>query len=165
MTNIELVIKIDDETYKNIIENGFIYAEDIEYVTQSIKKSTQLPKGHGELIDRNNLLKEQYCIEDEWSGNKINIVEVMKIKIADAIVEEDEVFKCEHCSKKKGSLGCCSTVNNNWVYSCAEGQKEWLLDKIRAEIKHKSEHFINEDGEDSLGLYEDDVFEIINKYI
>lgn len=43
--------------------------------------------------------------------------------------------ECEHCSKKEGSLGCCSTVNNNWVYSCAEGQKEWLLDKIAKEIE------------------------------
>lgn len=42
---------------------------------------------------------------------------------------------CEHCSKKRGSFGCCSTVSNNWVYSCAEGQKEWLLNKIRAEIE------------------------------
>lgn len=42
---------------------------------------------------------------------------------------------CEHCSKKKGSFGCCSTVSNNWVYSCAEGQKEWTLDKISAEIQ------------------------------
>lgn len=126
--------------------------------------------------------------------------------------------ECEHCSKKEGSLGCCSTVNNNWVYSCAEGQKEWLLDKIakeievlpiaftssmemrkdclkiiekykkeaeksaltiaiktlekehaiekiKAEIKHRSEHFINDDGEDCLALYEDDVIEILTEYI
>lgn len=44
MTDIKLVIKIDEEIYKNIIENGFIYDEDNEYVTQSIKKSTPLPK-------------------------------------------------------------------------------------------------------------------------
>lgn len=126
--------------------------------------------------------------------------------------------ECEHCSKKEGSLGCCSTVNNNWVYSCAEGQKEWLLDKIgkeievlpiaftssmemrkdclkiiekykkeaeksaltiaiktlekehaiekiKAEIKHRSEHFINDDGEDCIALYEDDVIEILTEYI
>lgn len=45
---------------------------------------------------------------------------------------------CEHCTKKRGSFGCCSTVSNNWVYSCAEGQKEWALDKMRAEIKTMS---------------------------
>lgn len=126
--------------------------------------------------------------------------------------------ECEHCSKKEGSLGCCSTVNNNWVYSCAEGQKEWLLEKIakeievlpiaftssmemrkdclkiiekykkeaeksaltiaiktlekehaiekmKAEIKHRSEHFINDDEEDCIALYEDDVIEILTEYI
>ena len=38
------------------------------------------------------------------------------------------------------------------------------LEKIKAEIRHNSEHFINDDGEDCLALYEDDVIEIINKY-
>lgn len=39
-----------------------------------------------------------------------------------------------------------------------------VLDKIRAEIKHHSEHFINDDGDDCLAVYEDDVLEIIDKY-
>lgn len=51
MTDIKLVIKIDEEIYKNIIENGFIYDEDNEYVTHSIKNSTPIPKGHGRLSD------------------------------------------------------------------------------------------------------------------
>ena len=41
---------------------------------------------------------------------------------------------------------------------------EWRYSKIRAEIKHHSEHFINDDGEDCLALYEDDVIEIFEKY-
>lgn len=44
-------------------------------------------------------------------------------------------------------------------------EQEHDIDKIKAEIKHRSEHFINDDGEDCLALYEDDVFEIIDKYI
>lgn len=90
MTDIELVVKIDDETYKNTIENGFIYAEDIEYVTQSIKNSTQLPKGHGDLIDRNDLFKKKYCIEDEWNGGEKDIVDAIDIAMADTIVEADK---------------------------------------------------------------------------
>lgn len=39
-----------------------------------------------------------------------------------------------------------------------------VLDKIRAEIKHHSEHFINDNGEDSFAIYEDDVLAIIDKY-
>ena len=42
---------------------------------------------------------------------------------------------CEHCSKTYGTLGCCTTVSNKWVYSCKIGQKEYILDKIRAEIE------------------------------
>lgn len=61
MTDIKLVIKIDEEIYKNIIENGFIYDEDNEYVTQSIKKSTPLPKKHGRLADIDEAIK---CIEE-----------------------------------------------------------------------------------------------------
>lgn len=61
MSDIKLVIKIDKEIYENIIENGFIYDEDNEYVTHSIKKSTPLPRGHGRLADMNEAIK---CIEE-----------------------------------------------------------------------------------------------------
>lgn len=37
--------------------------------------------------------------------------------------------------------------------------------KIKAEIKRNSELFINKDGEDCLAIYEDDVIEIIDKYV
>ncbi|MDT3387635.1 MAG: hypothetical protein LIR46_07755 [Bacteroidota bacterium] len=43
-------------------------------------------------------------------------------------------------------------------------RENYTIDKIKAEIKHNSEHFINDDGEDSLAIYEDDVIEILNKY-
>lgn len=43
--------------------------------------------------------------------------------------------------------------------------KEVALKKIKAEIKHNSELFTNKDGEDCLAIYEDDVIEIIDKYI
>lgn len=42
--------------------------------------------------------------------------------------------------------------------------KEVALNNIKAEIKHNSKIFINEFGEKSLAIYEDDVFEIIDKY-
>ena len=38
----ELVIKIPENTYKDIIENGFIYDEDNEVVTHAIKNGTPL---------------------------------------------------------------------------------------------------------------------------
>lgn len=32
---------------------------------------------------------------------------------------------CKHCSRTYGTLGCCSTVSNKWVYSCEEGHREY----------------------------------------
>lgn len=29
--------------------------------------------------------------------------------------------ECSRCSEKFGTLGCCTTVSNHWVYSCEEG--------------------------------------------
>lgn len=31
---------------------------------------------------------------------------------------------CEKCSRTYGTFGCCSTVSNEWVYSCLEGMLE-----------------------------------------
>ena len=43
MADIELVIKVSEDTYKDIIENGFIYDEDNEVVTYAIKNGTPIP--------------------------------------------------------------------------------------------------------------------------
>ena len=58
MENVELIIKIPKETYKDIIENGFIYDEDNEYIAKAIKNGTPLPKGHGRLIDADAYAKK-----------------------------------------------------------------------------------------------------------
>lgn len=83
MKDIKLVIKIDEEIYKNIIENGFIYDEDNEYVTKSIKKSTPLPKGHGRLIDTNELIENGVATESYLNTFIKTIIEADK-------EEEDE---------------------------------------------------------------------------
>ena len=56
MADIELVIKIPEDIYKDIVENGFIYDEDNEIVTDVIKNGIPLPKGHGRLIDADALI-------------------------------------------------------------------------------------------------------------
>lgn len=33
--------------------------------------------------------------------------------------------ECSICSKEYGTLGCCTTVNNHWVYSCKEGMGQY----------------------------------------
>ena len=52
-----VVIKISEETYKDIIKNGFIYDEDNEVVTHVIENGTPLPKGYGDLIDGDKIMK------------------------------------------------------------------------------------------------------------
>lgn len=32
---------------------------------------------------------------------------------------------CQKCVNTYGTLGCCSTVGNEWHYYCEEGQAEW----------------------------------------
>lgn len=58
MTNIELVIKIPKEV-KNRLCFGVTYAKDIQTVCEALHNGTPLPKGHGELVDRNDI-NERY---------------------------------------------------------------------------------------------------------
>lgn len=51
----ELVIKIDDETYKEIKKSNTI-KEHLNKVDWSIRNGIPLPAGHGRLIDVNSLL-------------------------------------------------------------------------------------------------------------
>ena len=54
MSDIELVIKIPEETYKATC-NGWMLPPDVEKVVQGIKNGTTLLKGHGRLIDADKL--------------------------------------------------------------------------------------------------------------
>ena len=57
----QIVIKIPEDTYKDIIKNGFIYDEDNEVVTHAIQNGTPLPEHHGRLGDLDAL--------EEYFGN------------------------------------------------------------------------------------------------
>ena len=88
----EIVIKIDENVYTRLFDNGIqdneIATDDICEMAKAIRKGTVLPKGHGDLIDRNDLLQESYCIDD-WSGNEVNIIDTMTVEMADTIIEAD----------------------------------------------------------------------------
>lgn len=84
----QIVIEIPDVMYKqlkwqekNIREQEYVYLE-------AILDGKPLPKGHGDLIDRDDLLADS-CPIDDWSGNEVNIVDVMSVELADAIIEAD----------------------------------------------------------------------------
>lgn len=50
MTDMELIIKIPEDSYKATC-NSTMLPPDVENVVQGIKNGTPLPKGHGRLID------------------------------------------------------------------------------------------------------------------
>lgn len=54
----QIVIDIDEELYKKIKKNCYIYEEEVESVALSIIGGTKLPKGHGRLIDADRLREE-----------------------------------------------------------------------------------------------------------
>jgi hypothetical protein len=93
MADVELVIKIPEEDYNGICHFKNVQLqmlpEEVSETLIRIANGIQLPKGHGDLIDRDDLLADSYCIDD-WSGNEVNIVDVMTVIMADAIIEADK---------------------------------------------------------------------------
>ena len=79
MADIELVIKIPEELYNNIQKGCGIYPYRLVY--EAMRKGTPLPKRHGDLIDRNELLKQPMDIANYPSNY---------VKIAQSIIEADK---------------------------------------------------------------------------
>lgn len=84
MEQIELIIKISDETYKDVVKNGFIYDEDGEVISHAIINGTPLPKGHGRLIDADAFIA---TMEDASKRQKY------KELLIDNVLTVDDVFK------------------------------------------------------------------------
>lgn len=75
----QLVIEINDEIYKEILnekESGWY-----SYIWGLVRTGTPLPKGHGDLIDRKELLK-QPMDKANYPSNYV--------KIAPTIIEADK---------------------------------------------------------------------------
>lgn len=103
MANIELVIKIPEECYKQIQKHMFSIAYDtittkeekkqVEEkfnVVLAIKNGTPLPKGHGELIDRQSLKLSFFTLSrfyKTWNLGKNRIMG--EIENAQTIIEAD----------------------------------------------------------------------------
>lgn len=79
MADIELVIKIPEETYIHLCNDESIGASLL--IENAIRSGTSLPKGHGRLIDA-DALPLQYIDEANHGSNFI--------KIAPTIIEADE---------------------------------------------------------------------------
>lgn len=80
----ELVIKLDDETYKQAINRTEFDTLSLGIkLIEAVQSGTPLPKGHGDLIDRKALLNRPY--------EKGGFVEWYdEIKHATSIIEADK---------------------------------------------------------------------------
>lgn len=74
MKDVELVIKISEDSYKATC-NGSMLPPDVKNVVEAIKNATLLKKGHGDLIDVNDIK----VIELEDSLHIIRHEKVMKL--------------------------------------------------------------------------------------
>lgn len=83
MADIELVIKIPELYYKELITTDDFYLDILE---KTVKNGTPLPKGHGALIDRRELKKEVYTTT-EWNGDIHRIICETSIDDAPTIIE------------------------------------------------------------------------------
>lgn len=129
METVEVVVRINKDEYNFMKHFQEIKAFSGHYIAKQIVNGTVLPEGHGRLADMDAAMKcleetadckeKQYAIGMlEWAMAKRTVIEADSLTIRD---ERD----CKHCSRTYGTLGCCSTVSNKWIYSCEEGHREY----------------------------------------
>ncbi len=77
----QVVIDIDEKTYDDFI---YYWVKDSD-ILRAVRNGTQLPKGHGRLIDENDL-KTLFELDDRlWWGNAVN-----EFKDLPTIIEADK---------------------------------------------------------------------------
>lgn len=89
MADIELVIKIPEDTYQYVMNTG-TYGHYRFNSARAIRNSTPLPKGHGRLIDASEVVKA-YAFEKKTnalSGDDDAFIEA--IKRVSTIIEVDK---------------------------------------------------------------------------
>lgn len=80
MAYIELVIKIDEQTYNNFVRNEYSRADAIA-MHAALTNGAVLQNGHGDLIDRKELLKQPMDTANYPSNY---------VRVAQTIIEADE---------------------------------------------------------------------------
>ncbi len=95
MADVELVIKIDEETLQDLYNSRYVSP----HIKEALRKGTQLPKGHGRIGDLDAL--EQEILNGIKAGNyedgydnysHINNIDdcVDCVRYADAIIEAEK---------------------------------------------------------------------------
>lgn len=89
MGEIEVVINITRQEWEYL--NKLLKNEDqLGHYERLLVNGKLLPQGHGDLIDRNDLLQKKYWIEEDGLGYEVNIVDAIDVAMADTIVEADK---------------------------------------------------------------------------
>ena len=92
MADIELVIKIPEDIYQDIIENGFIYDVDNEEVTDAIKNGT--------LLDLKGLKSDMKALNCGYPYGLDYLLDCLKKRLGITIIEADKAEsedKCKNC--------------------------------------------------------------------
>ena len=84
MADIELVIKIPEEIYKASQIIDAKYEDTIQIPLEVIANGTPLPKGHGNLIDADAVMREMSVVSSRSVKSQMYI-----IKLAPIIIEKD----------------------------------------------------------------------------
>ena len=89
---VEVVIRIPKRTYDRVSERGIIaYGDDAYYIGHAIASGTVLPKGHGELVDRDRLINRcLFMSNDDTAIEGMEYITKGMIKTAPTVIEADE---------------------------------------------------------------------------
>jgi len=112
MADIELVIKISEETYNNL-KIGCTQRISNDEMIEALKNGTPLPKGHGRLVDEKDLsLMTVHMIDEVFVCDAPTIIEADKeyevevitrgncMMCGKELVEVDGLFFCKECENK-----------------------------------------------------------------
>ena len=101
METIDIVIRIPKNTFdaasmlQEFVDDGHIInghhmkGSTFGNMIEAIAKGIMLPNGHGDLIDRDELLKDA-CTAELWDGREEEVIWESTIKLAPTVIEADK---------------------------------------------------------------------------
>lgn len=77
----EIVIKIDDEFYEKLMDRTkYMHIHSLCTLADAVRNGTELPKGHGELKDTNEILAKTHAMQKDWESDNDRIWAINKPK-------------------------------------------------------------------------------------
>ena len=93
MTDIKLVVKIDADVYTRLFDNGIqdneIATDDICEMARALRLGKPLPKGHGRLIDADELKKDSILCPTVGNSETL-LLDIWNVERAPTIIEADK---------------------------------------------------------------------------